>query len=130
MRSQLKTVDDILVHSGQNWQEIHSYHFENITDNILEEPLYHNEKIQYKNNTLYLEKWKQAGLLYVDNIVRNGKILSSDEIKYKTGKYAAFVFEYNAMVNAINTNDIKTSVRKDSAEHNATEAENDTEKHI
>ena len=86
---------------AKQWQYIRKKIINFSDYNIMEQTLFHNELITFKNRTLNLLRWQRSGLHYVRDVVTNGQLLSLEEIKVKTGDYASIVFDYHAVKTAL-----------------------------
>ena len=74
-------------------------------NDILIQPLFHNNDIKYKGNTLFFKKWLEKGIFRIQHIttLQNGKYVfkSFKELQHIIGIDAQLMFQYNAMNNAI-----------------------------
>ena len=88
---------------AKQWQTFQRQHFhiESTLINILNEPSYHNENIQYGNKTLNINKWRKANILHVKDLFIDQGFITYEQLRKKTGNYATLMFDYNAMRNAI-----------------------------
>ena len=79
----------------------------NILDNkkhstlsILNEGLFNNEKITYKNKMLFYKSWIKAGVRNVEQITNGFTFKSYREISHMVGPYPNLIFEYNSITNS------------------------------
>ena len=68
---------------------------------ILQEPLFNNANIKYKKSPLFFKEWINAGITHVYHMVENGNLNTLTQLRPKIGNYGAYIFEYNALWNAI-----------------------------
>ena len=76
------------------------------TNNILHnsiyaEPLFNNQQILYKGQSLCYRHWLNNGVLYFKDICTEGRLITFTELKKKIKDHPCLIFEYNALVNAI-----------------------------
>ena len=67
---------------------------------IKTEPMW-NKHILYKGSPLFFVTWCKAGLLYIQDLWVNGRLISFEEVKQHIGSNGNLQFEYNALINAI-----------------------------
>ena len=73
-------------------------------NNFLNQLLWNNMLVKYKNQTLFLETWKKNGIERIRDIVSpsENRILLLEEVQDKLNQNRAKTFmEYNAVINAI-----------------------------
>ena len=88
----------------ETWYNIKKNHREIInedTKTILSQPLFFNDGIKYKSNVLQIHSWIKKGIKYVYQLFDRGRMKSMAEIKIMVGNHGGFIFDYNAVINAI-----------------------------
>ena len=65
------------------------------------EPIWNNKHVLYKGSPLFFVTWCKAGLLYIQDLWINGRLISFEEAKQHIGSNRNLQFEYNALINAI-----------------------------
>ena len=68
---------------------------------ILSQPLFNNDCVRYKGNTICFKAWIQSGIKYVANIVDRGNLKSINTLRETIGNRPQLQFEYNALINAL-----------------------------
>ena len=59
----------------------------NTAKDILQEPLFYNGSVKYKDNPLYFRPWIRAGITHVFHIFENGSILTINRLLTKIRNY-------------------------------------------
>ena len=68
---------------------------------ILQEPLFNNKNIKYRGSTLFFKEWVKRGITHVFHLLENGHFMTMAQLSIKIGVYGAFIFDFNAIWNAI-----------------------------
>ena len=68
---------------------------------ILKEPLFCNELINYKGNTLFYKKWIQQGIMYINDIYTIKALKNVNTVKELIQNDPNVYFEYNIVINSI-----------------------------
>ena len=74
--------------------------FREITE-ILAEPIFNNEMIQYKNKSIFFPTWIEKGITNLVHICNRNGIKPINEIESIVGKSPQLLFDYNTVINAI-----------------------------
>ena len=73
-------------------------------EDLLHKPLFFNKEIKYHNNSLYFPQWIKQNILYIHDLFQNFTFLEYKELSQVIKKYPGFIFDYNALINAIPKN--------------------------
>ena len=65
------------------------------------DPIFNNKCILFKNTTLFFPSCIQRGILTVNDVTRNGRMLSFDVFRDTYGDHPRCILDYNAIANAI-----------------------------
>jgi hypothetical protein len=74
------------------------------TDQICAQPLFNNSLVKYKGKVLHFLKWQEAGCKKIVDLINSeqNRLKTAEELKNDFNLVrASYVFEYNAIVNAI-----------------------------
>ena len=70
------------------------------SDSIKTEPIWNNKHILYKGSPLFFVIWRKAGLLYIQDLWINGRLIGFEDVKHHKGSNGNLQFEYIALINA------------------------------
>ena len=74
------------------------------SEDISNQPIFLNSEIKYHKIPLHFPYWIKNNILYMHDLLINGKFLDYEEISNKLNRYPKLIFEYNALINAIPEN--------------------------
>ena len=72
-----------------------------LTDDLLCKPLFFNDEIKYRSQSLYFPQWIKHNILYIHDLFQNDSFLDLKVLSNLANNYAGFIFDYNALVNSI-----------------------------
>ena len=70
---------------------------------VIDQPLFNNKNIRYKGNTLFLEKAIERGIFFINDVFKDGSIMTYTEFQNKYGNYVRAQFDYNIIYNSVKT---------------------------
>ena len=73
---------------------------------IIDRPIFNNNSVTYKGNTLYLEETINRGIICVQDFVNESQMITYEEFLYKIGGFTRANLDYKAIYNALHQLDI------------------------
>ena len=73
----------------------------NSAEELLLQPIFLNSNIKYRDSPLYLKQWVKGGLILIKDLFDDSSFLNKDSISKTLHDYPGFIFDFNALFNAI-----------------------------